>query len=344
MVYVWKRHGFPAAASAAAGNSAGCAVRRSQYATSEVSDSQRQRWRCCRSRRELRQKKACSGGKQGKPKQCLLERTDEFLSKFYAARAEDTRFFGAEKANQNKATARLLEDLSAAQGSTNTEYDDDYKAKVAVRHKKVHAVGEIAKAINRTGVSSSVFVQCYDGVVHFLSLPPTVSDFGMPDWVFRSYFVAKLESLEGDLFWQYLSHDTMARHKFSESDYEGVQKDAIKARVIELTRENNAELVGRLSRFVSGEPYKKGYIFEKLVVSLDAISILVKFNDHTPESIQKAHATAVAEDDCAYALHTYPGGRKVLADALEFAKRTRHSFEVVRKAQLLIQGPSAKPW
>lgn len=49
----------------------------------------------------------------GRPKTCVSERADEFVTRFEQCGPADVRFFGAEKNNQAKQTARLIDDLKA---------------------------------------------------------------------------------------------------------------------------------------------------------------------------------------------------------------------------------------
>ena len=79
-----------------------------------------------------------------------------------------------------------------------TDRDDRPK----IYQKKVHALNEIVKAVGKFGADSAEFGKIFDGMLHFLSVPPTADDFHIPSWISLARWKSKSAELTGSDFWR----------------------------------------------------------------------------------------------------------------------------------------------
>ena len=66
-------------------------------------------------------------------------------------------------------------------------------------------------------------------------------------------FHAKDETLKDRAFWQHVTKKSLLFHKIPEAECEAAQCSVVRVRLVELTRENNADLTIRLRDFVKDE-------------------------------------------------------------------------------------------
>ncbi len=82
-----------------------------------------------------------------------------------------------------------------------TDRDDRPK----MYQKKVNALNEIVKGVGKFGADSAEFGKIFDGMLHFLSVPPTADDFHIPSWISLARWKSKSAELAGSDFWFHIS-------------------------------------------------------------------------------------------------------------------------------------------
>lgn len=269
------------------------------------------------------------------PRQCILARCAEFMERFQSCTADDIRFFSTEKAAQQKATSRLLDDLRDR--TDEKGHDAEHLKQVELCAKKVHFVNEIVRVINKSGLASSACGTTYDSLCHFLSVEPVVSDLIIPAFITQARFHSKAQEVAASMFWNFISTTSIESHKFEQQSIASTQREAVVQRFLNAVRENDDDLVTRLHELTDEEASQGAHVTPGLVDGIDAVRRLVRPQSSTIDMLEKALSCVVEETTCANCLTTYPGGRKVISEAEAILGDKRASEKALAKFESVME-------
>ncbi len=119
--------------------------------------------------------------------------------------------------------------------------------------------------------------------------------------------------------------------RFDETQVHEVQFDAVRAKLLLVTRDNTADVVDKIRTFFSPSRWEGVRVDSDIITSLQSIHIVCNYEmwREKPSEIDEAKANAEDKSSCANALMTFPGGRSIVMNAIAFAAQVM-AAQVVR--------------
>ena len=263
---------------------------------------------------------------RGRPKEDLGSRADKLFQEFGSAERSHIRFFGSERKTQVKALYRLTQDITVAESETQ---DEEEVTRLVIMRKKVTAVMNLCKAFHK----QSGFLEGYNEVFMFAALPPKVEDIPCPVWMCQHAYKLRAQcAASPNLFWALLTDTALREAKFEERDYMMVKVQIIADRCLDIARQDDGNVRGRLrdlfapdilSHFEIAESLKSKTLptyhvcmFDSSTVKLDVLESSIRQVEDPQETIGSA-------------LLTLPAGRNIVEAAKKHMKKLRAQSTIV---------------